>query len=443
MDMSSSKAACQLCRNAHKKCNGMQPCKRCLDLSIPDQCLYPAPKKRGRPKKNSGNGGSSEDESDNAEEQVNASDSRNGKSSSKRESVSHVHQNEPTAKRGRRQAASNAVQYISGLNSNVYSPSGSAIPGLSAYHQHQASQHAHPHVHSLHHSHMSALGSSLVNSALPVGVGSSLIQHSSVSPIIQFTLPVPMTASEFNTPSLVASGSAASSTSGSASFTSTSQGLSQAPSSLVVPSAQGGNGLVNPLLQPGGKGLMASPPSNIRIPKPSAAGMSMQNARKPSIGMSPPDHHTPGQPGSKKALPLSHMASSLSDANEDAPDDDSKSVHSEPMSRGTSEVDLQAMEHRDSGDAPAAHHHHTGLFPSSSTSAFGLTRVLSTPKFPNSGSNSNLVSLDMDSLYNVDNQDGAQQLKNCSSSGSIGFARKASQTNLLDASSDDLASMLK
>jgi len=47
--------ACQQCRSKHIKCNGRSPCSRCIahaelhNISPSDICLYPEPKKRGRP----------------------------------------------------------------------------------------------------------------------------------------------------------------------------------------------------------------------------------------------------------------------------------------------------------------------------------------------------------------------------------------------------------
>lgn len=47
--------ACQQCRSKHIKCNGRSPCSRCIahaelhNISPTEICLYPEPKKRGRP----------------------------------------------------------------------------------------------------------------------------------------------------------------------------------------------------------------------------------------------------------------------------------------------------------------------------------------------------------------------------------------------------------
>jgi hypothetical protein len=47
--------ACQQCRSKHIKCNGRSPCSRCIahaelhNISPSEICLYPEPKKRGRP----------------------------------------------------------------------------------------------------------------------------------------------------------------------------------------------------------------------------------------------------------------------------------------------------------------------------------------------------------------------------------------------------------
>lgn len=43
--------ACVLCRQAHAACDEDRPCRRCIKMNREDECKTPAPKKRGRPKR--------------------------------------------------------------------------------------------------------------------------------------------------------------------------------------------------------------------------------------------------------------------------------------------------------------------------------------------------------------------------------------------------------
>jgi len=40
--------ACKECKTNRRKCDGLDPCKPCIDAGTPELCIYELPKKRGR-----------------------------------------------------------------------------------------------------------------------------------------------------------------------------------------------------------------------------------------------------------------------------------------------------------------------------------------------------------------------------------------------------------